>query len=92
MTPVYRTSFQNSFYYDTTRLGQIEAQHELARNFYDDDEFCPIYSTDHLDDRDRIQQRLTPSPRTSPSIKNSKRVIPIINPNNMTPISILHSK
>ncbi|CAO3702397.1 unnamed protein product [Rhizopus stolonifer] len=92
MTPVYRTSFQNPYYYDTARLGQIEAQHELARNFYDDDEFCPILSMDHLDDRDRIQQRLTPSPRTSPNIKNSKRVIPIINPNNMSPISFIHSK
>lgn len=74
------------------RLGQIEVQHELARNFYDDDEFCPILEYTTLDDRDRIYQRLTPSPRTSPrtspTIKNSKRVIPIINPSNMTPISI----
>ncbi|KAI9271428.1 hypothetical protein BY458DRAFT_509435 [Sporodiniella umbellata] len=95
MTPIYRTSSFQAYYYDSARLGQIEAQHELARNFYDDDEFCPVFSMDHMDDRDRIQQRLTPSPRTSPRtsphIKNSKRVIPIINPNNMSPIFI-HSK
>ncbi|KAI8979084.1 hypothetical protein BDF20DRAFT_867549 [Mycotypha africana] len=73
------------------RLGQLRAQLELARNFYDDYEFCPcpLYDTDaSFEHRDRIQQRYSPqsSPNTSP--KSFKRVIPIINPDSMTPVNI----
>ncbi|CEP18568.1 hypothetical protein [Parasitella parasitica] len=84
------------------RLGQIRAQLELARNFYDDFEFCPVQcSSEVLEHRDRIQQRLSPqsSPSTSPSMTSasslgsttppkSKRAIPIIDPSNMAPVSV----
>ncbi|KAI8076264.1 hypothetical protein BDF21DRAFT_422941 [Thamnidium elegans] len=58
------------------RLGQIRAQLELARNFYDDFEFCPVQcSSEVLEHRDRIQQRLSPqsSPNTSPSMSYASR-------------------
>ncbi|KAI9244995.1 hypothetical protein EDC94DRAFT_628934 [Helicostylum pulchrum] len=58
------------------RLGQIRAQLELARNFYDDFEFCPVQcSSEVLEHRDRIQQRLSPqsSPNTSPSMSFASR-------------------
>ncbi|KAI8646277.1 hypothetical protein BD408DRAFT_399679 [Parasitella parasitica] len=84
------------------RLGQIRAQLELARNFYDDFEFCPVQcSSEVLEHRDRIQQRLSPqsSPSTSPSMSSvsslgsatppkSRRAIPIIDPSNMAPVSV----
>ncbi|KAI9348891.1 hypothetical protein BD770DRAFT_395183 [Pilaira anomala] len=86
------------------RLGQIRAQLELARNFYDDFEFCPIQcSSEVLEHRDRVQQRLSPqsSPNTSPSMSfanrnphhqnstpKSRRAIPIIDPSNMAPVSV----
>lgn len=58
------------------RLGQIRAQLELARNFYDDFEFCPVQcSTEVMEHRDRVQQRLSPqsSPNTSPSMSYASR-------------------
>ncbi|GAN01937.1 hypothetical protein MAM1_0014d01374 [Mucor ambiguus] len=84
------------------RLGQIRAQLELARNFYDDYEFCPVQcSSEVLEHRDRVQQRLSPqsSPSTSPSLSSasslgsttppkSRRAIPIIDPSNMAPVSV----
>ena len=84
------------------RLGQIRAQLELARNFYDDFEFCPVQcSSEVLEHRDRVQQRLSPqsSPSTSPSMSSasslgsttppkSRRAIPIIDPSNMAPVSV----
>lgn len=90
---------------NTARLGQIQAQLELARNFYDDDEFCPVQcSSEVMEHRDRIQQRLSPqsSPSTSPSLSSasslgsttpprqnkSRRAIPIIDPANMAPVSV----
>jgi hypothetical protein len=85
-------------------MGQIQAQLELARNFYDDDEFCPVQcSFEVMEHRDRIQQRLSPqsSPSTSPSLSSasslgsttpprhkSRRAIPIIDPANMAPVSV----
>ena len=83
-------------------MGQIRAQLELARNFYDDYEFCPVQcSTEVLEHRERIQQRLSPqsSPNTSPNMSyrtspstNSRKAIPIINPNNMAPVSVAYTK
>ncbi|KAI7865181.1 hypothetical protein BDF14DRAFT_1828028 [Spinellus fusiger] len=83
------------------RLEQFRTQHELARNFYDDFEFCPVQCPDELyEHRERIQQRISPqsSPRASPPLaagyisprKNnaSKRAIPIINPTNMAQVSV----
>lgn len=58
------------------RLGQIRAQLELARNFYDDFEFCPVQcSSEVLEHRDRINQRLSPqsSPSTSPNMSFANR-------------------
>ncbi|KAI8078961.1 uncharacterized protein B0P05DRAFT_445379, partial [Gilbertella persicaria] len=87
----------------SNRLGQIEAQHELARNFYDDFEFCPVQcSYEVLEHRDRIHQRLSPqsSPVTSPSMssasslgsttppKSTRKVIPIIDPSSMAPVAV----
>ncbi|KAI8997396.1 hypothetical protein BDB01DRAFT_770965 [Pilobolus umbonatus] len=99
MTTYYNNMHQNKVTAQATsaRLGQFQTQLELARNFYDDDEFCPVHaSNETYEDRDRIQQRLSPqssptitphtmSPRISPK---SKRAIPIINPNNMAPVSM----
>lgn len=31
-----------------TRLEQFRAKHELARNFYDDHEFCPLYEIEEV--------------------------------------------
>ncbi|KAI8391299.1 uncharacterized protein BYT42DRAFT_476666, partial [Radiomyces spectabilis] len=83
------------------RLDQFQTQHELARNFYDDFDFCPVQCTeDAIEHRERIQQRISPhsSPRTSPTMGGysvshkltppSKRAIPIINPANMAPVSV----
>ncbi|KAI8368348.1 hypothetical protein EDC96DRAFT_505278 [Choanephora cucurbitarum] len=69
-SPTLSASSINS---QSSRLGQIEAQHELARNFYDDFEFCPVQcSYEVLEHRDRIHQRLSPqsSPVTSPSMSS----------------------
>ncbi|KAF7729248.1 hypothetical protein EC973_004778 [Apophysomyces ossiformis] len=59
-------------------------QHEFARNFYDDMEFCPLQGEEVLEHRERIQQRTSPQP--SPSY--SRRAIPIIDPTNMTPVPV----
>lgn len=83
-------------YYYQQYYNRLEAQHELARNFYDDFEFCPVQcSSQVLEHCERIQQRL--SPQTSPASQSSslpsspkKRVIPIINPSNMTPVNIIN--
>jgi hypothetical protein len=95
------TTSSSSASSSAARLGQIRAELELARNFYDDFEFCPIQcSSEVLEHRDRIQQRLSPqsSPTTSPSMSyahtggnttpKSRRAIPIINPSNMAPVSV----
>ncbi|ORZ03017.1 hypothetical protein BCR43DRAFT_32305 [Syncephalastrum racemosum] len=74
-----------------SRLEQFKTQHELARNFYDDDDFCPIRSCEEeiIEHRQRIQQRISPqsSPRTSPP-SAPRRAIPIIDPANMTPVAV----
>ncbi|KAI8340750.1 hypothetical protein BC941DRAFT_348218 [Chlamydoabsidia padenii] len=79
------------------RLEQFRTQHELARNFYDDVEFCPLSSFEEVAaHRNRIQQRSPySSPRSSPPVSyNSttpppkRKAIPIINPENMTPVAI----
>ncbi|SAM08217.1 hypothetical protein [Absidia glauca] len=79
------------------RLEQFKTQHELARNFYDDVEFCPLSSFDEVAaHRNRIQQRSPySSPRSSPPVSyNStasppkRKAIPIINPENMTPVAV----
>ncbi|KAI7899682.1 uncharacterized protein BX663DRAFT_520013 [Cokeromyces recurvatus] len=89
------TTTSSSSVSSLNRLEQIQAQLELARNFYDDFEFCPVQcSSEVLEHRDRIHQRLySPhtSPRTSPSMSpnnspTKRRAIPIINPSNMTPV------
>jgi hypothetical protein len=76
----------------TSRLDQFQTQLELARNFYDDFEFCPLQCTEETTEhRDRIQHRLSPqsSPSSSPTMSSpSKRAIPIINPNSMAPVSV----
>ncbi|KAI8881200.1 hypothetical protein K501DRAFT_253698 [Backusella circina FSU 941] len=83
------------------RLEHFRTQHELARNFYDDYEFCPLRSIEEATEhRDRIQQRTSPyqSPNHSPPTKyttvkapQQTRAIPIINPTNMTPVSVPQS-
>lgn len=53
-----------------TRLEQFQTKHELARNFYDDHEFCPLYDIEEATEhRERIQKRTSPypSPNHSPS-------------------------
>ncbi|CDH48342.1 predicted protein [Lichtheimia corymbifera JMRC:FSU:9682] len=71
-----------------TRLELFKTQNELARNFYDDFEFCPVLCMDEVyEHRERIQQRGSPhsSPNTSPPY--SSRRIPIIDPENGIPVS-----
>ncbi|KAI8875981.1 hypothetical protein K501DRAFT_262966 [Backusella circina FSU 941] len=78
------------------RLEYFEAQHELARNFYDDYEFCPLPLVEEVrEHRERIHRRTSPysSPTHSPvrsySLPSiSKKAIPIIDPSNMTPVLI----
>lgn len=135
------------------RLVQFRTQHELARNFYDDQEFCPIYHIEevkkifvkkfdllHLliinkkvtEHRERIQKRNSPCsspsshspqpssyyvssspkqqhqqqarhphhhhyqpqvpsstpPITTTTTTTTTRAIPIIDPSNMTPVSV----
>ncbi|KAI8139471.1 hypothetical protein BJV82DRAFT_627362 [Fennellomyces sp. T-0311] len=73
------------------RLEQFKTQHELARNFYDDYDFCPLLCSDEvIEHRQRVQQRISPqsSPSTSPSAGSHTRAIPIIDPSNMTPVSV----
>ncbi|CAO3657166.1 unnamed protein product [Mucor hiemalis] len=92
------------------RLEHFETQHELARNFYDDHEFCPVYQVEEVaEHRERIQKRTSPypSPSHSPpsyyispkqqrpqlhshhsSSTSITRAIPIIDPSNMTPVSV----
>lgn len=95
------TTSSSSAASSAARLGQIRAELELARNFYDDFEFCPVQcSSEVLEHRERIQQRLSPqsSPNTSPSMSyartgsmtppKSRRAIPIINPSNMAPVFV----
>ncbi|KAI9301014.1 hypothetical protein BJ944DRAFT_272113 [Cunninghamella echinulata] len=91
-------SSYDSGYSSVGRLEVFRTQHELAKNFYDDIEFCPLSSFEEVrDHRDRIQQRSPyTSPRSSPPImyRNNpsppkRRAIPIINPDSMTPVSIL---
>ncbi|ORX56895.1 hypothetical protein DM01DRAFT_1406347 [Hesseltinella vesiculosa] len=104
-------SYDNG-YSSGNRLEQFCTQLELARNFYDDIEFCPVASSEEVEaHRSRIQQRSPySSPRNSPPVyhpsvvsspslstngsvysgsqPSSKqgRAIPIINPENMTPV------
>ncbi|KAI7878697.1 hypothetical protein K492DRAFT_170652 [Lichtheimia hyalospora FSU 10163] len=71
-----------------TRLELFKTQNELARNFYDDFEFCPVLCMDEVSEhRERIQQRGSPhsSPNTSPPY--TSRRIPIIDPENGIPVS-----
>lgn len=79
----------------TARLEEFSTKHELARNFYDDDEFCPIPSQQlpqvH-EHRDRIRSRGSPgsSPSSSPTRSNHHgsplrqsprtRAVPIVDP------------
>ncbi|KAG2208806.1 hypothetical protein INT46_003014 [Mucor plumbeus] len=100
------------------RLEQFRTQHELAKNFYDDHEFCPIFHVEEISEhRERIQKRTSPylSPNSSVSSSyyvtskqqqhyyqqtHSKsnststtnviatRAIPIIDPSNMTPVTV----
>ncbi|CAO3683077.1 hypothetical protein G6F70_004716 [Rhizopus microsporus] len=79
------------------KLEQFRTKHELARNFYDDNEFCPLYDTEEeaFEHRERVQKRASPHSSPSLSYYNSptstppmKRSIPIINPANMAPVSI----
>ncbi|KAG2226767.1 hypothetical protein INT45_005732, partial [Circinella minor] len=76
-------------------LDQFKTQHELARNFYDDYDFCPLVCSDEvIEHRQRIQQRISPqsSPSTSPSSGSHTRAIPIIDPVKMTQVSVPNSK
>ncbi|KAI8356190.1 hypothetical protein BD560DRAFT_406801 [Blakeslea trispora] len=67
------------------RLEQFRTQHEFARNFYDDYEFCPVrFIEECIEDRERIQRRTSPRNQVEPRA----RAIPIINPNNMTPVTV----
>ncbi|KAI9496215.1 hypothetical protein BDB00DRAFT_785656 [Zychaea mexicana] len=77
------------------RLEQFKTQHELARNFYDDYDFCPLLcSDDVIEHRQRIQQRISPqsSPSTSPASGSHTRAIPIIDPAKRTQVSVPNSK
>ncbi|KAI8071722.1 hypothetical protein BC940DRAFT_293543 [Gongronella butleri] len=61
------SSYDSGYSSAEARLDYFSTQMELARNFYDDVEFCPVAHFDQVDaHRDRIQQR---SPYASP--KNS---------------------
>ncbi|KAG2198009.1 hypothetical protein INT47_004976, partial [Mucor saturninus] len=91
-----------------SRLEHFRTQHELARNFYDDYEFCPVnYIEEVTEHRERVQKRTSPypSPNHSPPPSYyiapnhhrhqnssptaiSTRAIPIIDPSNMTPVSV----
>ncbi|KAL1931915.1 hypothetical protein VTP01DRAFT_8971 [Rhizomucor pusillus] len=76
---------------NSNRLELFKTKNELAKNFYDDPDFCPIASSEEVNEhRQRIQQRTSPqtSPSTSPPPSSGKRIIPIIDPSNMTPVSI----
>ncbi|KAI9344125.1 hypothetical protein BD770DRAFT_295169, partial [Pilaira anomala] len=68
------------------RLEQFRTQHELARNFYDDHEFCPIYHIEEHQQHQLLQQQLQNQQQNSSSAVT--RAIPIINPSNMTPVSV----
>ncbi|CAO3590923.1 unnamed protein product [Absidia cylindrospora] len=95
-------SSYDSGYSSVCRLEQFKTQHELARNFYDDVEFCPLLSFDEVAaHRNRIQQRSPySSPRSSPPTTYNttttsppkRRAIPIINPENMTPVAVLQQQ
>ncbi|KAH8557025.1 hypothetical protein BGW37DRAFT_475235 [Umbelopsis sp. PMI_123] len=59
-----------------SRLEDFSTKHELARNFYDDDEFCPIPAEklpQVAEHRERIRFRTSPrsSPSSSPTRSNA---------------------
>ncbi|KAI8581179.1 hypothetical protein K450DRAFT_233468 [Umbelopsis ramanniana AG] len=59
-----------------SRLEDFSTKHELARNFYDDDEFCPIPAEklpQVAEHRERIRFRTSPrsSPSSSPTRTNA---------------------
>ncbi|KAI8890642.1 hypothetical protein K501DRAFT_328252 [Backusella circina FSU 941] len=89
---IYYNTYSRSSVPSVTRLDQFQTQLELARNFYDDYEFCPVQcSEETTEHRDRIQQRISPqsSPSNSPTMSSpTKRAIPIIDPNSMAPVSV----
>ncbi|KAI8338619.1 hypothetical protein BC941DRAFT_423386 [Chlamydoabsidia padenii] len=93
-------SSYDSGYSSVGRLEHFRTQHELARNFYDDVEFCPLSSFEEVAaHRSRIQQRSPySSPRSSPPVSYNSaspvklRAIPIINPVNMTPVAVLQQQ
>ncbi|GAB5590931.1 hypothetical protein Unana1_05831 [Umbelopsis nana] len=66
----------SSCLFRTARLEEFSTKHELARNFYDDDEFCPIPSEklpQVAEHRERIRSRTSPrsSPSSSPTRSNA---------------------
>ncbi|SAM05859.1 hypothetical protein [Absidia glauca] len=93
-------SSYDSGYSSVCRLEHFRTQHELARNFYDDVEFCPLSSFEEVAaHRSRIQQRSPySSPRPSPPVSYNtasppkRKAIPIINPENMTPVAVLQQQ
>ncbi|KAI9474109.1 MAG: hypothetical protein EXX96DRAFT_580628 [Benjaminiella poitrasii] len=45
------------------RLERFRTEDELARNFYDDYEFCPVHNQDEVTEhRERVQRRTSPQP------------------------------
>ncbi|KAI9286437.1 hypothetical protein BC943DRAFT_321984 [Umbelopsis sp. AD052] len=69
----------NHYIYQDPGLSRLEdfiTKHELARNFYDDDEFCPIPAEklpQVAEHRERIRFRTSPrsSPSSSPTRTNA---------------------
>ncbi|KAL9537453.1 hypothetical protein MBANPS3_011761 [Mucor bainieri] len=54
------------------RLEQFRTQYELAKNFYDDYEFCPVFHVEEATEhRERVQRRTSPYPSPNLSISSS---------------------
>ncbi|KAK4517241.1 uncharacterized protein ATC70_000573 [Mucor velutinosus] len=54
------------------RLEQFRTQYELAKNFYDDHEFCPVFHVEEATEhRERVQRRTSPYPSPNSSISSS---------------------
>ncbi|KAI8645073.1 hypothetical protein BD408DRAFT_441163 [Parasitella parasitica] len=54
------------------RLENFRTQHELAKNFYDDYEFCPIHHVEEVTEhRERVQKRTSPYPSPNLSVSST---------------------
>ncbi|CEP12949.1 hypothetical protein [Parasitella parasitica] len=54
------------------RLENFRTQHELAKNFYDDYDFCPVHHTEEVSEhRERVQKRTSPYPSPNSSVSSN---------------------